>query len=191
MNDKSRNLTAPSFEPTDVPHVLIEMANLHDRQFASAWLLKMVETRWLWRATLHDPAFESLARIWKELQIGYFGEYLVCSIWYAQHPLSDFTSDVAVYDLEKHSRHFGAEFAILVQLGFFVLSGQFYHPSIPESVTIEAVQQAALKVALTATGIGKRQVVHPERMLQVLPEDEVDALVSFDSKGVGRRRHLM
>jgi hypothetical protein len=81
------------------------------------------------------------------------------------------------------SNNDGAEFAILVELGFFVLSGQFYHPSIPESVTDEAVQQAGLKVASTATGIGDHRDIHPERLLHVLSEDEVDALERFDSKG--------
>ena len=32
-----------------VPHVLIETKKLHDRQFASDWLLKIVETRWAWK----------------------------------------------------------------------------------------------------------------------------------------------
>src|SRR6476646_10994494 len=151
------NCNSPDLAATThfVPHVLIEMENLHDRQFACAWLVKLVETQWVWRETLCDPAFEQLAQIWMgNLHVGDFGEFLVSSIWRPQHPRANFKSNVAVFDLETGD-HFGAEFAILVQLGFFVLSGRFYHPSIPESVTNEAVQQAALKVASTA--IGDRQ----------------------------------
>jgi hypothetical protein len=139
------------------------------------------------RETLCDPAFEQLAQIWMgNLHVGDFGEFLASSIWRPKHPRANFKSNVAVFDLEEANCHFGAEFAILVQLGFFVLSGRFYHPSIPESVTNEAVQRAALKVASTA--IGDHQDLHPECMLHVMSADEVDALVRFDSKGVGRRR---
>jgi hypothetical protein len=179
MNQVSTNLTV--LEPANVSNVLVVMKNLHDRQFASAWLVKMMETQWAWRETLHNPAFEQLALIWMgKLDLGDFGQYLVSSIW--RH---DRIANLMSFDLESHP-HFDAEFAILVELGFFVLSGQFYNPAIPETITDEAVQQAGLKVASTATGAGKRRHVDPKHSLRVFSKFEVDAMI--ESLQGGRRR---
>ena len=180
------NCNSPDLATTThfVPHVLIETKNLHDRQFASDWLLKIVETRWVWKELLEDPALEESSRSMGEPCVGNLGEFLVSSIWRPYDNGASFKSSVAVFDFEIAPSHFWPEFAILVQLGFFVLCDEFYHPSIPKSVTNKAVQQAAEKVASTAIGDPHNM----ERLLHVLAEDEVDRLLSSNRKGVGGRR---
>jgi hypothetical protein len=72
-----------------------------------------------------------------------------------------------IVDLDE-TGDFGIKCAILLQLGFFALSGHFYQLSIPESVTLEAVQQAALE---------------EKHLLHMLAQEEVEALKNtFDSK---------
>jgi hypothetical protein len=62
----------------------------------------------------------------------------------------------------------------MVQLGFFTLAGGSYRMTVPESVTLEQVQQAALKVASSkADGEG----IQAERLLHTLPQAEAVQLV--------------
>jgi hypothetical protein len=150
-------------------HILIEMKGLHDRKFARAWLLKMAEAQGFWRETLRGPAFEPIARGWMELDVTEPGALLR---EFGSHPCSccNKKSNLMIVDLDE-TGDFGTKFAILLQLGFFALSGHFYQLSIPESVTLKAVQQAALK---------REHMLH---MLHMLAQEEVEALKNtFDSK---------
>jgi hypothetical protein len=147
-------------------HILIEMKDLHDRKFARAWLLKMAEAQGFWRETLRDPALEPIARGWMELDVTEPGALLR---EFSSHPCfcSNKKPNLMIVDLDE-TGDFGTKSAILLQLGFFALSGHFYRLSIPASVTLEAVQQAALK---------------EEHMLHMLAQEEVEALKdTMDSK---------
>jgi hypothetical protein len=165
---------------TNKSHILIEMGDLDDRQFTRAWLPKVANAQRFWRKTLRDPALERHARVLTEFDIARLGEFL--GEWIRRFPClrSHDASSVMLVDLNE-TGDFGAEFAILVQLGFFVLSDQYYKLSIPETVTLEAVQQAALKLASTATGVGDRGDFRLERLLHVLAQEEVEAQVNVNS----------
>jgi hypothetical protein len=153
---------------TNRSHILIEMKDLHDRKFARAWLLKLAEARGFWRETLRDPAFEPIARGWMELDVTEPGDLL--REFNRRHPCfrSNKKRNLMIVDLDE-AGDFGTKFAILLQLGFFALSGPIYQLSIPESVTLEAVQQAA--------------VLKEKPLLHMLAQKEVEALKNtFDSK---------
>ena len=71
---------------------------------------------------------------------------------------------------------FDFEFGMMVQLGFFGFNGRSYELTVPEIITLESVQQAALNLMATATDLGDGlEVVQPERLLHTLPETEAKA----------------
>jgi len=71
---------------------------------------------------------------------------------------------------------FSFEFGMMVQLGFFAFNGQSYQITVPETVTLEGVRQAALTLLSTASDVGDGvEVVQPERLLHTLPKAEAEA----------------
>src|SRR5262249_32481709 len=59
------------------------------------------------------------------------------------------------------------EFAMMVEMGFFVLTGERYQMVIPKKVSLEAVKSAALRLA--KTDVDEEWFVRPECLITTVP----------------------
>jgi hypothetical protein len=184
-------------------HVLIEMAGRPDCRFLGTWLMKAAEAQTLWSQALCDPEFEAATSVLWGLSAQPDFECAaletVTALRQQDPPFNGYAIHfVLAVDLDDwESGVFGVEFAMMVQLGFFTFADQSYQLTTPESVTIEKVRQAALKVASTATDGGPVQYVEPERLLHTLPQKEAEAWRSwliqkhrFDTNDLGEMRAI-
>jgi hypothetical protein len=156
----------------DFVHVLIEMTSEPDCRFIGSWLMMVAEAQTYWSEALRDPDFEDRV----DTLCGYCEPSLecaalevLCALKQRQHVLA-----ADLYEIEAGV--FCIEFGIMVQLGFFAFTGRSYQTAVPETVTLESVQQAALNVISTASDVGDGvKAVQPERLLHTLPEMEAEA----------------
>jgi hypothetical protein len=161
---------------TNAPHILIEMPHQSDCRFVGSWLLKVAEAQSFWSETLQDPAFRNQAAAlcwWCEPSLEYAALEAVSALMQGNPPFHSYERHhVLAVDLEfSETGVFSTEFAIMVQLGFFVLDGHIYQMTIPESVGLEQVQRAFLKVASTAAD---GEIIQPEILLHTLPQAEAE-----------------
>jgi hypothetical protein len=158
-------------------HILIEMTDEPDCRFVASWLLKAAEAQSFWSETLGDAAFKNAASAlcwWCKPNLECAALEALSALRQGEPPFhSNETGYVLAVDLEFcESGVFSTEFAIMVQLGFFVLTNGSYRMTVPESVTLKGVQEAALKVASTeADGDGAK----PELLLLMLPQADAEA----------------
>ncbi|WP_377829598.1 hypothetical protein ACFKHW_08135 [Bradyrhizobium lupini] len=146
--------------------VLIERSSEPDCHFIGSWFVKAAEAQGLWSQALRDPSF----REWV---------FALCDEYF----LPDLECAAAYFfgELERQRRVIAMngdlmfELAMMVHLGFFVRADQSYRLALPESVTLERVQQAALRVMSTAKDLGFDPVVEPELLLHTVPEAEAEA----------------
>jgi hypothetical protein len=181
----------------DNPHILIEMTGKPDCRFIGAWLLKAAEAQSFWSQALRDPAFEAASSAlctWCQPNLECAALETVTALRQQDPPFHGYTMHfvLAVELGFGESGVFGTELAVMVQLGFFVLAGRSYRMTVPDSVTLEGVQRAVLKVASTAD-----QDIYPERLLHTLPQEEAEAWRSwliqkrlFDAGDLGEMRSI-
>jgi hypothetical protein len=158
-------------------HVLIEMTGKPDCRFIGSWLLKAAEAQSFWSQALRDPAFEAATSALCTLcqpNLECAALETLTALRQQDPPFHGYAMHfVLAIDLcDWESGAFSVEFAMMVQLGFFTLASGSYRMTVPESVTLKQVQQAALKVASTeADGDGAK----PERLLHILPQADAEA----------------
>ena len=64
------------------------------------------------------------------------------------------------------------EFVMMVEMGFFVLTGQRYQMAIPEQLDMDVVKRAALKFAKTED---EESYLHPVYLVATMPYAEAEA----------------
>ncbi|WFU45827.1 hypothetical protein QA640_44165 (plasmid) [Bradyrhizobium sp. CB82] len=150
-----------------IAHVVIERASEPDCRFIGSWFVKAAEAQGLWSQALRNPSF----REWVFPLCEYFVPDLECAAVYVFGELEQQHQAIAV----NVEGDLTVELAMMVHLGFFVRAGQSYRLAVPESVTLERVQQAALRVMSTTKDLGFGPVVEPELLLHTVPEAEAEA----------------
>jgi hypothetical protein len=154
------------------PHVLIEMTDEPDCHFIGSWLIKVAEAQAFWSEALRDPDFYDRVVTLCE----YCEPDLECAALEILFELKR-RAHVLATDLKRivpESLTF--EFGMMVQLGFFAFNGRSYQITVPQTVTLENVQRAALNLLATATDVGDGvEAVQPECLLHTLPERVAEA----------------
>jgi hypothetical protein len=166
--------------PTDNPHVVIEMADKADCRFVADWLIKVDEAEKAWRNAWGDPLFAEriIELTWEGIPslearaLELLGEL--------QH-----AHQVAVLDLYPNDDvSLNREFPLLVQLGFFVVTGESYWMTVPGEITVASVKEAALDLMRTKD-MGEdgdrdedERFIQPERLLRTHSAREAQALRS-------------
>ncbi|MEH2563500.1 hypothetical protein [Bradyrhizobium sp. AZCC 2289] len=151
-------------------HVLIEMTSEPDYRFIGSWLMKVAETQTFWSEALRDPYFKSrvfVMCVWAMPHLECAALEILGALKQQDHVIA-----VDLNGIENQSPIFSTEFAMMVHLGFFVPAGVSYQMTVPESVTLEKVRLAALKVVSTEKD---DEGVQPERLLNTLPLAEAEA----------------
>ena len=157
---------------TTSPHVLIEMTDEPDCQFIGSWLIKVAEAQAVWSEALRDPDFEDRV----DTLCAYCEPNLESAALEILGALKQRHNVMAADLNEIESGVFSIEFGMMAQLGLFAFTGRSYQVTVPETVTLESVQQAALNLFSTAKDVGDGvEAVQPERLLHTLPETEAEA----------------
>ena len=121
-------------------HILIEMTDLPDCRFVSAWLAKVAEAEFFWSRALNDPCFAdrvTLLRVFgnPDLEAGALQIIGELEHW---HGVAALALDPEDDDIICR------EFGLLLQLGFFAAVGPGYRLSMPDLISAASVKQAAL-----------------------------------------------
>jgi hypothetical protein len=146
--------------------------------FFGPWLLKVAKAQRFWFQTLMDDSFAATfpdTTMFANPRL----EPAALAAVSALRPDHDRTfhgynpNYMLAVDLDCESGGFATEFAILVQLGFFIVVDDRYQMRVPKTVTLESVQLALLKIASTQKQGEKAQ---PQRMLHTMPKAEAEAM---------------
>jgi hypothetical protein len=124
-------------------HILVEGPAWGDADFYGHWLLEAVKAqRLLNQAKRDDAAFQEALEIAAEfdhcLNYGILATFYV-SQFAKDDQLQAFIVDIPYFDL--------IDFAFMVEMGFFVLTGDRYQMVLPQNLDMELVKRAHLKFA--------------------------------------------
>ena len=145
------------------PRILVEGPMFGDAEFFGRWLLAAAEANAFWLNALEDHTFQSrVNRLCDELPD--FG--IAATIM-----LSRLEKKVASFVVDPNDT-LGTEFVMMVEMGFFVLTGQRYQMVIPSRLTMEKVKRAAVKYAETDD---TEFCLHPEYLIVTMPYGEANA----------------
>jgi hypothetical protein len=156
---------------TTNPHVLIEMTGEPDCRMVASWLIGAAEAQTFWSEALRDPYFKS----WVFAMCDWATPHLECAALEILSALKQQDHVLSVDLDECESGIFSTEFAMMVHLGFFAHAGLSYQMTVPDSVTLESVQQAALRVTSTAKDVRGLLIIWPERVLHTVPQTQAEA----------------
>ncbi|OSI79304.1 MULTISPECIES: hypothetical protein [Bradyrhizobium] len=152
--------------------VLIEMPDEPDCCFVASWLIKAAAAQTIWSDELRNPAFENRVMdlcAFCEPNLETAALEVIGALLHRNHVMAADLND-------EKTIVFGTEFGLMAQLGFFAYNGRSYRITVPETVTLEGVRQAALNLLSTASDVGDGvEVVQPERLLHTLPKTDAEA----------------
>lgn len=151
--------------PENSPCFLVEGPRWGDTTFYGKWLQAASKATALWDKASNDPAFRQQV---DRLTVVYIPHFSICAsvlLSYLERNLASFV--VHVYD-EMESE----VFTMMVEMGFFVLTGQRYQMVIPSRLTMRKVKKAALKLAQTEDD---EYELHPEYLVATMSYAEAKA----------------
>jgi hypothetical protein len=145
-------------EEKNETRILIEGPAWGDAEFYGQWLLNAAKAqKLLEQARNDDPSFHSAVEVLEILQILDYGIMATVLLSQLDKKFHAFLFDPDSSDV--------LDFALMVEMGFFTLTGDRYQMTLPRNLDMDRVKQAHLKVVGTDDG----DWVHPERLLIDMP----------------------
>lgn len=149
------------------PYILVEGPKWGDAEFYGEWLKAAAKAETLWKEALKNLIFEEQV---DHLTIIYMPDFSI-------------GATVMVSQLEKNLASFAIQlngeevelvdmFVMMVEMGFFVLTGQRYQMTMPAQLNMDVVKKAALKFAQTED---EEFYLHPEHLVATMPYAEAKA----------------
>ena len=129
-----------------------------DTKFYAKWLLAAAEANALWLRSLSDPGFQQ--RI-DRLMMAHIPDFNIG----ATVLLSRLEQNLASFVVSLSEEEEPEQFAMMIGMGFFVLTGNRYQMVIPSQLTLAIVRKAALKLAQTEA---EEYILHPEYMITTM-----------------------
>jgi hypothetical protein len=172
-------------------HVLIEMTDEPNCRFVGNWLSAVADAEAHWSEPLSKSNFRD--RLF-ELWVDEIPSLEVCALEVLG--LLQLHRCVIAAQLYKESGVFSTEFALMVRLGFFTYGGRSYRMTLPKTITVANIEQAALELLSTSceTGDGV-EVIQPGRLLYTVGTADAHAwrsrllaLRHFKSSAPGARK---
>ena len=145
------------------PDILVEGPKWGDTTFYAKWLLAATKANALWEKAIKDSSFEKQVETLKSF---YLPDVSIC----ATTLLSRLETDLACFVIPLVEWE-AMGFAIMAEMGFFVLTGQRYQMVIPNRLTTGKVKKAALKLAQTED---ERRCLYPEYLVVTMPYAEAE-----------------
>ena len=147
------------------PCILVEGPRWGDTAFYGKWLLAAAKANALWKKAIKDPRFK---RQVDRLMVAYIAEFSIGATVLLSYLEKNLASLVVRLDDEMEVE----EFTMMVEMGFFALTGQRYQMVIPTRLTIGKVKRAAQKLAQTED---EEYYLHPEYLVATMPYAEAKA----------------
>jgi hypothetical protein len=144
---------------------LVEGPRWADTKFYADWLLAAAKANELWTEALKNPRFSK--RI-DRLTITYIPDFNIG----ATVLLSRLEQNLASLVVNLNGEEEPEEFAMMIGMGFFVLTGERYQMVIPTRLTLGKVMKAALSLAKTED---EEYYLHPEYIITTMPYAEAKA----------------
>jgi predicted nucleic acid-binding Zn-ribbon protein len=139
--------------------ILIEGPAWGDAEFYGNWLINADKAnKLLQQARRDDPDFNSSVDVLEVLQCLDFG--IMATVFvskFVDKKFHTFTLDSESADL--------LDFVLMVEMGFFTLTGDRYQMTLPTKLDIDLVKQAHLKLV----GTRDEDWIHPERLVVDVP----------------------
>ena len=158
------------------PFILVEGPKWGNAKFYGKWLLAAARADALWKKAIKAPSFEKKI---ERLLVVYMPDFGIGAIVL----LSQVEKNFATFLVRLNSELEVELFTMMVDMGFFVLTGQRYQMVIPTDLSMEKVKTATLKYAQTED---EKCVLHPEHLVTTMPYVEAQAwqmrLRAFDEK---------
>jgi hypothetical protein len=172
-------------------YCFVEGPRWGDTEFYGSWLLAIAKADALWKEATKDPSFEKQV---DRLMVVYIPDFGIIGTVLLSRLEKNFASFLV--DLKEEE---GEVFVMMVEMGFFALTGQRYQMVVAAHLDIKSVKSAALKLAQTED---EECYLHPERVVTTMPytqakewqarlrlmnEDQrcADRLLLLDSAGDG------
>lgn len=143
------------------PHVLIEGPRWADAAFYGRWLLAAAKAQALWDEAMKDPDFKKQIEALTCIVIPDFGIGATVMLSQLEETLASIT--IGLNDAGGMAFN---EFAMMVEMGFFVLTGERYQMVVPTALDGETIKMAALKLARTEDEEG---IICPEYLVTTMP----------------------
>lgn len=138
--------------------VLVEGPRWGDAEFMGNWMLAVAKVETLWEEALKDSNFERQIDRLLVAYIPHFG--ISAAIMLSQLGKHHNSSFLVEFDGDEE------EFVMMVEMGFFVLTGDRYQMVIPKQINLDQVKRAALKLARTEDD---ESLLHPEYIVATMP----------------------
>jgi hypothetical protein len=145
------------------PYALIEGPKWADTRFYGKWLLAAAKANALWSEAINDPGFRKRV---DRLTVTYIPDFSITATVLISRLEQNLASFLVSLNREVESE----EFAMMIAMGFFVLTGQRYQMVVPTRLTLGKVKKAALRLAKTED---EEYVLHPD--IATMPYEEAKA----------------
>jgi hypothetical protein len=147
------------------PCALVEGPMWADTKFYGKWLLAAAKADALWKKSISDPSFQEQV---DRLMITYIPDFNIG----ATVLLSRLEQNLASFVVSLNGEEEPEEFAMMIGMGFFVLTGHRYQMVIPARLTLGSVKKAVLRLAQTED---EECFLHPEYIVTTMPFAEANA----------------
>lgn len=141
------------------PYVLVEGPMWGDAEFYGKWLLAAAQANALWNEAIKDFSFAKQVDRLMVVSIPEFGIG-------ATSMLSKLAKNFNSFAIQLHGEEVELYFVMMVEMGFFALTGQRYQMVIPAQLNMDAVKSAALKFAQTED---EECFLHAEHLIASMP----------------------
>jgi hypothetical protein len=145
------------------PYILVEGPKRADAEFYGKWLLMASKAEAFWKKALKCRAFER--KIQRVIYLPHFDQSASVFLFQLKKNLVSFTIPLRVDNWAEST-----QFALMAEMGFFVLTDQRYQMAIPARLNIDVVKSAALRFAETEDEDGH----HPEWLVAAMPYAQVE-----------------
>jgi hypothetical protein len=155
----------PSTTPETPPWPWAISSKWANAEFYGKWLLAAAKADALWKEAIKDSAFEMQVN---RLLVVYIPDFSIV----ATVLLSRLVKNLVSFVVRLNDEEEGEEFAMMVEMGLFILTGQRYQMVIPTRLNMDRVKRAALKFAKTED---EEYYLHPEYLVATMPYAEAKA----------------
>jgi hypothetical protein len=140
-------------------HVLVEGTGPGDLTFVVRWLLSAAKAnRLLEREFAGDPKFRASI---DRLEVSSFVDFRSPAMAF----LRMFLKDTTTFTLDLENSEWAEMFVIMMEAGFFQLTGNRYQMTVPKKLKISKIKDALLQLAATED---KDHYLHPEKFVHVM-----------------------
>ena len=158
------------------PYILVEGPGWGKVEFFGKWLVAAAKAAALWNKAFQDRIFEQQVALLTAACVPIFDMAAMSFVLVLQKNHISFM--VPLNRELSEELHEVEALAMMIEMGFFVRTGQHYQMAIPVNLNIKTVKMAALKFAKTAD----EESLHLDTLVATIPYAEAKAWQSRQRK---------